>query len=97
MLFTSCVKEILRLCHFYFECLDFREHFYSLWSNLWLKVTASIPLDGGHIVGFLVSLDRHHKAMLLLGCLPLPFDSATVTVIIQSITSMTGKGDVRFG
>ena len=38
-----------------------------------------------------MSLDRHHKTMLLLGCLSLPFDSATVTMIIQFITSAIGK------
>ena len=84
-------RDTETLGHFLFDFPDFRGHFDSLWSNLCLKVTASNPLDGGHIVGFIVSLDRHHKAMLLLGCLPLPFDSSTVTVIIRFITSATGK------
>ena len=81
----------MTLGYFPFDCPDFLEHFDSLWSNLCLKVTASDLLDGGHIAGFLMSLDRHHKAMLLLGCLSLPFDSSTVTVIIRFITSANGK------
>ena len=82
-----CKRDTETLGHFLFDCPDFRQHFDSLWSNLCLNVTASKPLDGGHIVGFVMSFDRHHKAMLLLGCLPLPFDSFTVTVSIRFITS----------
>ena len=64
-------RDTETLGHFLFDCHDFREHFDSLWSDLCLKVAAaSNPLDGGHIVGFLMSPDRHHKAMLLPGCLP---------------------------
>ena len=92
MLFAVCVKEILTLqVIFFLTCPDFREYFDSLWSNLCLKVTANNPLDGGHIAGFLMSLDQHQKAMLLPGCLLLPFDSSTVTVIIRYITSAIGK------
>ena len=86
-----CKRDTESLGHFLFDCPDFREHFDSLWSNLCLKVTANNPLDGRHIVGYIMTLDRHHKAMLLLGCLPLPFYSSTVTVIIRLITSAIGK------
>ena len=40
------------LGHSLFDCPDFQEYFDSLWSNLCLKVPASNPLDGGHMVGF---------------------------------------------
>ena len=63
-----CKRGTETLGHFLFDCPDFREHFDSLWSKLCPKVTASNPLDGGQFVGFLVSLDWHHKAMLLQGC-----------------------------
>ena len=59
-----CKRDTETLGHFLFDCPDFREHFDSLWSNMCLKDTASNPLDGGHIVGFLMSLDQDHKAML---------------------------------
>ena len=35
-------------------------------------------IDGRQISEFIAKLDRHQKALLLLGCLPLPFDAATV-------------------
>ena len=74
ILFALCEKrDTETLGHFPFDCPDFREHFDSLWSNLCLKVTASNPLDVRHIVGFLMSLDRHHKAMLLPRVSPSPF------------------------
>ena len=78
-----CKRDTETLSHFLFDCPDFREHFNSLCSNLCLKVTASNPLDGGHIIGFLMNLDGHHKAMLLLGCLP--------TYIHTYILSYTGN------
>ena len=49
-----CKSDTETLGHFLFHCSDFLEHFDSLWSNLCLKVTVSNPLDGGHIIGFLI-------------------------------------------
>ena len=53
-----CKRDTESLGHFRFDCPDFREHFDSLWSNPCLKVTARNPLDGEHIIGFLMSLDQ---------------------------------------
>ena len=68
-----CKRDTETLGHFLFDCPDFLEYFDSLWSNLCLKVTVSNPLDGGHIVGFLMSLDRHHKAIATPRVSPSPF------------------------
>ena len=40
---------------------------------------------------FLVNLEQHQKALLLIGCLPLPFDSATITMITRFVASAVGK------
>ena len=36
-------------------------------------------------------LEQHQKALLLIGCLPLPFDSATITMITRFVASAVGK------
>ena len=84
-----CKRDTETLGHFLFDCPDFQEHFDSLRSNLCLEVSASNRLDGEHIVSFLAGLDQH-EAILLLWCIPLPFDSSTV---IGFITSAIGKID----
>ena len=40
---------------------------------------------------FIMNLNQHHKTLLLLGCLPLPFDLSTVTVITRFIVLAIGK------
>ena len=71
--------------HFLFYCSYFRKHFDSLWSNLDVKVSNSCPTDGSQISAFIKNLDQDSKALLLLGCLPLPFDSMSLTVITSAI------------
>ena len=40
---------------------------------------------------FLVNLEQHQKALWLIGCLPLPFDSATIMIITRFVASAVGK------
>ena len=40
---------------------------------------------------FLVNLEQHQKALLLIGCLHLPFDSATIMTITRFVASAVGK------
>ena len=79
------------LYHFLFVCPYFRKNFDSLWSNLDVKVSNSCPTDGSQISVFIKNLDQDSKALLLLGCLPLPFDSMTFTVITRFVASAIGK------
>ena len=60
-----CKRDTETLSHFRFDGPDFQEYFDSLWSNFRLKVTTGNPLDGGLIERFLISLDEHHKTILL--------------------------------
>ena len=76
---------------FYFDCSYFRKNFDSLWSNLDVKASNSSPTDGSQISAFIKNLDQDSKALLLLGCLPLPFDSMTFTVITRFVASAIGK------
>ena len=69
------------MSHFLLDCPNFREHFDSLWANLTVKVKKFNDIDGRQISEFIAKLDRHQKALLLLECLRLPFDAATVTMI----------------
>ena len=79
------------LYHFLFVCPYFRKNFDSLWSNLDVKASNSCPTDGSQISAFIKNLDQDSKALLLLGCLPLPFDSMTFTVITRFVASAVGK------
>ena len=104
--FSACVPWTIRadesLCfvckeakddlfHFLFVCPYFRKNFDSLWSNLDVKVSNSCPTDGSQISAFIKNLDQDSKALLLLGCLPLPFDSMTFTVITRFVASAIAK------
>ena len=40
-----------------------------------IKATKCNSADGSHVSSFLTNLDQHNKALMLVGCLPLPFDS----------------------
>ena len=40
---------------------------------------------------FLENLEQHQKALLLIGCLPVPFDSATIMIITCFVASEVGK------
>ena len=77
--------------HFLFDCTGFREHFDLLWSSLSTKVIRSNPTDGNHVSDFLVNLEQHQKALLLIGCLPLPFDTATIMMITRLLLQQLVK------
>ena len=87
--FASSAKKVKR--HFRFDCTGFRKRFDLLWSSLSSKVIRSNPKDGNHMSDFLVNLEQHQKALLLIGCLPLPFDSATIMMITRFVASAVGK------
>ena len=72
-----CKSDIETLDHFLFNC----NH----------KIKNCNPVDADNIIQFILNLDKSSKTMLLLGCLPLPFDSLTVFVIIRFISSALGK------
>ena len=79
------------LHHFLFDCSYFRKNFDSLWSKLDVKAPNCSPTDGTQISAFIKKLDQDSKALLLLGCLPLPSDSMTLTVIARFVASTIGK------
>ena len=104
--FSACVPRTIRadesLCfvckeakddlyHFLFDCSYFRKSFDSLWPNLDVKASNCSPTDGSQISTFIKNLDQDSKFLLLLGCLPLPFDSMSLTVIARFVASATGK------
>ena len=84
-------SDIETVNQFLHDCPNFREHFDSMWVNLTVKVTKFNYIDGRQISEFIAKLHRHQKASLLLGCLPLPFDAATVTMITRFIAAAVGK------
>ena len=86
-----CKEGEETLHHFLFDCTGFREHFHQLWSSLSTKVISSNPTDGNHMSDFLVKLEQHQKDLLLIGCLPRPFDSATIMMITHFVASAVGK------
>ena len=54
-------------------------------------MTVSNRPDGVNICKFIDNLDRHHKVLLLLGGLCLPFDNVTNTLIKRFIAAAVGK------
>ena len=56
-----------------------------------VKSSNSSPTDGGQISAFINYLDQDSKALLLLGCLPLPFDSMTLTAMTHFVALAIGK------
>ena len=44
-----------------------------------------------HMSHFIMNLNQHHKTLLLLGCLALPFDTSTMTAIARFIAVAIGK------
>ena len=86
-----CKVDIETVSHFLLDCSNVREHFHSLWVNLTVKVTKFNDIDKRQVSEFIAKLDRHQKALLLLECLPLPFDSATVTMVTRFIAAAVGK------
>ena len=86
-----CKSDIETLDHFLFNCPAFRQNFEMLWSSLNHKIKNCNPVDADNIIQFILNLDKSSKTMLLLGCLPLPFDSLTVSGIIRFIASALSK------
>ena len=86
-----CKQENEALSHFLFVCISFRRHFDSLWANLVSKINNSNPTDGAHMSHFIMKLNQHHKTLLLLGYLPLPFDISTMTVMTCFIAAAIVK------
>ena len=77
--------------YFLIDCPNFRKHFDSLWANLTTKVTKSNDIDRRQISEFIARLDRHQKALLLLGGLSLPFEATTGTMITRFMAAAIGK------
>ena len=86
-----CKEAKDELYHFLFDCSYFRKNFDSLRSNLDVKASNSSPTDGSQISAFVKNLDQDSKALLILRCLPPPFDSMTLTVITRFVASAIGK------
>ena len=63
-------------------------HFGQIWS---LRLQTANSADGSHVSSFLTNLDQQNKTLMLVGCLPLPFDSVTVTVLTRFVASAVGK------
>ena len=84
-------QDIESLTHFLLDCSYFKQNFLSLWRNLEIKITVSNQTDGVNICKFTDNLDRHHKVLLLLGGLCLPFDNVTNTLIKIFIASAIGN------
>ena len=76
---------------FCFVCKQDVERVLSLWKNLKIKITVSNQADGVNICQFIDNLDRHHKVLLLLGGLCLPFDNVRNTLIKRFIAAAIGK------
>ena len=86
-----CKEDKDNLYHFFFDCSYFRKNFDSLWSNLDVKASHSSPTDVSQVSALVKNLDQDSKGLLLLGCLPLPFDSMTLTAITRFVASAVGK------
>ena len=86
-----CKQDIESVTHFFLGCSYFKQNFLSLWRNLKLKITVSNQADGVNICRFIDNLDSHHRVLLLLGGLCLPFDNVTNTLIKRFIVAAVGK------
>ena len=88
---SVCKQDVESVTHFCLDCSYFKQNFLSLWRNLKLKITVSNQADGVNICRFIDNLDRHHRVLLLLGGLCLPFDNVTNTLIKRFIAAAVGK------
>ena len=68
-----------------------KENLDSLWDKLKTKARNLNPTDGDQIVNFITNLDQHHKMLLLLGGLQLPFDNITTNSIKRFVAAAVGK------
>ena len=79
------------MTHFLLDYRYFKQNLLSLWRNLKIKITVSNQADGVNICLFIDNLDRHHRVLLLLVGLCLPFDNETNTLIKRFIAAAIGK------
>ena len=86
-----CKSDTETLDHFLCNCPAFRQNFEMIWSSLNHKIKNCNPVDADNIIQFILNLEESSKIMLLLGCLLLPFDSMTLSVIIRFIASALSK------
>ena len=66
-------------------------HFESLWVSLVRKINITIATLWCPHVALIMNHNKHQKTLLLPGCLPLPFDISTMTVITRVIAAAIGK------
>ena len=89
---ASSAKKVKRLYIIFFSVVRvFGSIFDHIWSSLTTKVKHSNPTDGSHMSDFLVNLEQHQKALLLTGCLPFLFDSATIMTITRFVAQRLVK------
>ena len=86
-----CKTDAETFDHFLFNCPAFCQNFEMLWSSFNHKIKNCNPADADNITRFILNLDKDSKAMLLLRCLPIPFNTLTMSVIIRFIASAFGK------
>ena len=86
-----CKQDVESVTHFLLDCSYSKQNFLSLCRNLKIKITVSNQADGVNICQFINDLDRHHKVLLLLGGLCLPFDKVTNTLIKRFIAKAMGR------
>ena len=79
--YFACKQYVERVTHFLLDCSYFKQNFLSRLRNLKLKITMSSQADGVNIFQFIDNLDHHHKVLLLLGGLCLPFYNVTNMLI----------------
>ena len=84
-------QDVESVAHFLLDCSYFKQNFLSLWRNLRLKITVSNQANGVNICRFIDNLDGHHKVLLLLEGLCLPFDNVTNTLIKRLIPATFRK------
>ena len=82
-----CNQDVESVTHFLLDCSYFKQNVFSLWRNLKLKITVSNQADGVNLCQFIDNLDRHHKVLLLLGGLCLPFARQCNKYVNQEIYS----------
>ena len=86
-----CKQGVKTVNHFLLECPGFKENLDSLWDKLKTKARSLNPTDGDQIVNFITNLDQHHKMLLLLGGLQLPFDNITTNSIKRFVAAAVGS------
>ena len=86
-----CKQDVETVNHFLLERPGFKENLDSLWDKLKSKARHLNPTDGDQIVKFITNPDQHHKTLLLLGGLQLPFDNITTKSIKRFVAAAVGK------